>query len=106
MRSTSNNGHARHADPIDLLTRDIAAIKRDIGQLIGEQAGNVRWKARETAGRLQDEARHAAEQAKEQYDMAHQSLSKTTAERPVTTIVVALAAGAVLGKLAGWMLRR
>lgn len=105
---TSNNGHARRvaADPIDVLTRDIAAIKRDITQLIGEGAGNVKYRAREAASRVQDEAVHVAEQAKEQYDVAHEALAKNTAARPVTTIIVALAAGAVIGKLAGWMMRR
>jgi hypothetical protein len=38
--------------------------------------------------------------------MAHRQLSRTAAERPLTTIAVAAVAGIVSAKVLGWMLRR
>jgi ElaB/YqjD/DUF883 family membrane-anchored ribosome-binding protein len=105
----SANGRARAraaADPVSMLSSDIAAIRRDITNLVGAGTATVSAKARETAEHLGDEAKRLAGQAKEQYDVAHEHLSETAAKRPVTTIVVSMAAGMVVGKLLSWALRR
>lgn len=106
MRNASNNGHSRHADPVDTLARDVAALKRDIGQLLGDGAGNVKSRVREAVNRLGDEAQVVADKAVDQYELAHDSLAKTASAKPITTIMVAMAAGAVTAKLLGWAMRR
>ncbi|HLO41470.1 MAG TPA: hypothetical protein VK176_10635 [Phycisphaerales bacterium] len=109
MRQISSNGRARGratADPVSNLTSDIAAIRRDISNLIGTGAGTVSAKARETAAHLGEEAKRLAGDAKERYDVAHEQLAEATARRPVTTIVVSMAAGMVVGKMLSWALRR
>ncbi len=109
MRQISSNGRAtakKSADPVAVLTSDIAAIKRDISHLIGAGAGAVTGKARETMSRLGEEAQELAGQAKERYEEAHETLAKTAAARPVATIAVSVAAGMILGKVLGMMMRR
>lgn len=107
MRHTnSDRAQARKGDPVTTLSSDIAAIRRDISHLIGNGADNVSARAKETVSRLTEEARHVADQAREQYDVAHEKLSETAASRPVTTILVSMAAGMVIGKLLGWAMRR
>lgn len=109
MRNISTNGHARtrgKADPVSMLSSDIAAIRRDISNLVGAGTATVSAKARETAEHLGEEAKRLAGQAKEQYDVAHEHLAETAAKRPVTTIVVSMAAGMVVGKMLSWALRR
>lgn len=105
MRNTNSRHYGRNESPISTLSSDIAAIRRDIASILGAGASHMSDKARETVSRLGDEARHVAEQAREQYDAAHETLSEVTAKRPVTTIVVSMAAGIVVGKLIGMALR-
>lgn len=97
MRSASNNGNhrGRTLDPIDALHNDIAALRRDFTALIGGRMGAVSERTREMVD-------HTRERA----DEAHQALSKRAGERPLTTILLAAAAGAVASRVAVWMLKR
>jgi ElaB/YqjD/DUF883 family membrane-anchored ribosome-binding protein len=109
MRHASNNDRhhsKRNSDPIATLSGDIAAIKRDIGQLIGAGADNVATRAKEAVSRMGETASNLADRAGEQYEVAHEKLSETTAKRPVTTILVSMAAGMVVGKLLSWAMHR
>lgn len=106
MAVSHNGRRIKHEDPVAMLNADIAAIKRDVGHLIGVGAGNVSGKAKQAMNKLTDEAKAMACDAKERLDSAHTQLSETTARRPLTTIAVSMAAGAVAFKLLGWALRR
>ncbi len=107
MRHSNNDrGTTKKSDPISMLTGDIAAIKRDVAQLIGHGAGNVSARARQAVSDLSDHAKDVAQQTRERYDEAHESLSQIAASRPVTTIAVSLLAGMVMGKALSWAFRR
>ncbi|MCC6425460.1 MAG: hypothetical protein IT435_01435 [Phycisphaerales bacterium] len=103
MRTSHNGRHStkRTSDPIATLGGDIAAIKRDIGMLIGVGAGNVASRAREAVSRMGESAGEFKDRAAEQYEAAHEKLSASAAKRPVTTILVSMAAGLVVGKVSG-----
>ncbi len=96
MRSSNNGSHrGRTADPIDALHDDIAALRRDFGALINGRMGAVSEKTRELV-----------DQTRERADDAHKALAKRASERPISTILMAAAAGAVASRLAIWMLKR
>lgn len=90
-----NNGRVRKADPMRMLAGDIAAIKRDMGDLIEHGAESATARARETAA-----------MARERLEGAHSILSRNAAERPVATIAMSMVAGAAAVKLLGWAMRR
>lgn len=92
---TSGNSHTRHADPLDLLRRDIAAIKHDLSVLVNRRLSAASDRTRE----LLDESKHRAM-------TVHKQLAKAVSQRPITTIAVASVVGMVGAKILGFMLRR
>lgn len=106
MAVSHNGRRIKHEDPVAMISADMAAIKRDVAHLIGVGAGNVSGRAKEAVNKLTDEAKTLACEAKERLDSAHTQLAESTARRPLTTIAVSMAAGAVAFKLLGWALRR
>lgn len=92
---TVNNGRLRRSDPVRNLAGDIAAIRKDVGHLIGTGAESATARARETAAM----ARH-------QIEDAHSLLARNAGRRPVATIAVSMVAGMAAVKLLGWALRR
>lgn len=92
---TVNNGRLKKSDPVRTLADDIAAIRRDVGHLIGAGAETASVRAKETAAL-----------ARERLEGAHTVLARSAARRPVATIAVSMAAGMAAVKLLGWALRR
>lgn len=92
---TASNGRMRRTDPVRMLADDIAAIKRDVGELISVGAASTSVRAKETA-----------KLARKQLAGAHTALGESAGRRPLTTIAVSMAAGLVAARLVGWALRR
>ncbi|MCC6678564.1 MAG: hypothetical protein IT436_15630 [Phycisphaerales bacterium] len=82
-------------DPVRVLAGDVAAIKRDIGNLISAGAESTTAKAKETAA-----------MARQQIEDARSALGRSAARRPVATIAVSMVAGMAAAKLLGWAMRR
>jgi hypothetical protein len=89
---TSKNGTA---EPVDALIADVAAIKRDLTNLISQRVDAVSGRTRELVDETAERAR-----------AVHERIGETAHARPLTTILVAALAGAVGVKLVGWMFRR
>jgi ElaB/YqjD/DUF883 family membrane-anchored ribosome-binding protein len=97
---------ARTADPMDMLRHDIAAIRDDLAALVSGRLGAVSDRTRETIGRAGENVRDAASHAVKRAHAMHESLGETASNRPLTTIMLAAAAGVIFVKFAGWFARR
>jgi len=93
-------------DPVDLLRSDIAAIRRDLGRLVSGRLGAFAASTRESLGRAGETMRETADQVRERAGEMHEKLRESAAARPLTTIALSVAAGAVLVKVLGWMRHR
>lgn len=100
----SRNG-TRTIDPMDALRSDIAAIRDDLMALASGRLNSMSESARDRISQAGETAKEFAGQAKEQVGLAHQRLSDAAARRPLTTIILAVAAGAAFVKFAGWCRR-
>lgn len=85
----------RHANPMDLVHEDIAAIKRDLAAVVDGRLSS-----------LGDRTKEVVSQAKDGAIAKHRQLGKFAGTRPITTIVFATAAGAAAATLVGWLGRR
>lgn len=97
MRNNTNS-HTKSrtaVEPVDALMNDVAAIKRDLGNLLAQRVEAVSDRTREVMD-------HTVESAKAVRDR----VGETASARPFTTMLVAAAAGAVGIKVLGWMFRR
>jgi hypothetical protein len=95
MRTFANGSHSRHADPVESLRRDLGAIKRDVSSLVGGG-----W------GAASDRTKELLDQTRERAGEVHKKLGEAAAARPLTTIALAAAGGAIGAKIVGLMLRR
>lgn len=100
----SNNGRLI-ADPIDTLRDDILAIKRDLASLLGTGVDAVTDRAIEVAEHAGESIKERAARTRQQAFAAHQRLAKVAGARPIATIALAAAAGAIAANLVGRMLR-
>lgn len=94
---TANNGRSRgrSGDPIDHLTNDIAALRKDFADLVNDRISAAGDRAKEISQR----ARHTVEAAEER-------LTRETSEHPVRSLLIAAAIGAVGVKVGAWLLKR
>jgi len=108
---TSINGRAkaldpRNADPIELLRHDLSALRRDVGRMLGGSLDSAAVRTRDAVDAAKERVAELAEQGREKADEAHVKLAETAGSRPITTILVSVAAGMVIGKLLGAFARR
>jgi ElaB/YqjD/DUF883 family membrane-anchored ribosome-binding protein len=99
MKTSTNSRLAETDDPIESLKEDFAALRRDFAALVTESAS-------ERMSQATDAVKGVVKQTSKQASAVHKKLSKTAGERPVTTILVAAAVGAIGAKALWWMLRR
>lgn len=103
MKAMNNGTRNRSKDSIDVLRGDIAAIKSDIASLVEERLERLGAHARDTMTAASDGVHSAARFASDRAGTAHKQLRKTAGTRPLTTIAVAAAAGALGAGILGWM---
>ncbi len=108
---SSTNGRAkaldpRTADPLDLLRQDLSSLKRDMASLLGGGIDSAAGHTRHAVDSAKETIAELAEQGRERADEAHLKLGETAGARPITTILIAMAAGAVLAKALGVWSRR
>lgn len=93
------------ADHIEALRADLEALRRDVKGLVSNGLHRAGDAAHGTIDDAIAKAKHVNEVAMERGREAHELLAEAVAERPLTTIAVAAAAGFLAGKLAGWVHR-
>ncbi|GEM_PF-3822514 len=103
MTTPSMDGDVR--DSMDALRSDVAALKADLKNLgrhgaaeVSRSTSNLLNSASQSAHKLTDEAKAKAE-------LAQQRVGEFASERPLTTIILALLAGAIIGKIITWSSR-
>jgi hypothetical protein len=106
MKATRDSTGGRMADPMEALRDDIAVIRKDISSLVNRRVGAVGDAVLGTLHGAGESARHLAARSKQAAGAAHERLSEAAGSRPLTTIVVAAAAGIIGAKALGWMWRR
>lgn len=99
MKTTTHSRVAHSDDPIEALKEDFASLRRDFTALVSESAT-------EKMDQASQALKGVVKQTSKQAGAVHKQLSKTAAERPVATILVAAAVGAIGVKALSWMLRR
>lgn len=99
-----NNGRLT-LDPVDALRADLSSIKRDLASLVGSGVDSVTERTTEAFTNASDAIKETMEHAQTTAAAAHRKLGKVTGARPIATIAIAAAAGAIAVKLLGRMLR-
>jgi len=91
---------------LDDLKRDLANLRNDMGELVGtltsmgKQSANVAWeKAQDQLNTRLRQLNDTYESMRAQSGRAAESVQQTIEERPVTSVLVALGVGFVLGKI-------
>lgn len=91
---------------LDALKGDLDAIRSDLGDLLKAVRSEGRGRAAHTAGKVQEEAMRRFEQLRDVFDnakgasqKAYYKAQRKVEERPMVSIVAALAIGMVLGRL-------
>lgn len=87
---------------------DLTSLHKDVKALLGALGSEKETTMREFKDRLAEQARDKAEQLRRSVERAARYCSKTgehvrrsMGHRPVTSVLIALAAGAVIGRLLG-----
>jgi ElaB/YqjD/DUF883 family membrane-anchored ribosome-binding protein len=87
---------------------DLSSLHRDVKALLSAVGTQKDTEMRDFKDRLADEARFRAEQIRRRLERAARYCGKATegarrgmSQRPVTSVLIALAAGSVLGRLLG-----
>lgn len=106
MRNVTTNGRAKKAAHTHGLADDIAAVKRDVRNLVGTGTEAVVGRARGAAARVGEEGRSMADEARKRLDTAHTAIANRASQKPLTTIALSMAAGAVVAQMLSWAVRR
>jgi len=98
MKASVNGRRGREEDPVEVLRADLAALRKDLGDVTSSGVN----KAKELIQGATDGISGMAESAKETAGESHKKLSDFAGSRPLTTIALAMVAGAIGTKLIGW----
>lgn len=89
-----------------MLRADLEALRRDFSAVTSNGIGRATEYTKDTIGEVASTIAEAAETAKERAVESHRRLSEIAAERPLTTIALAIAGGAIALKVMGFFHRR
>jgi ElaB/YqjD/DUF883 family membrane-anchored ribosome-binding protein len=103
MKAMHNGTRTRSKDSLDVLRGDIAAIRSDIASLVEERLERIGTRARDTISAASDGVHTATKFATDRAESAHKQLRSAAGSRPLTTIAIAAAAGAMGATILGWM---
>lgn len=86
-------------DDLNALRSDIASLAATVKELMVSKARDAGAAAGENLDELRDRVEQLAEQAKERGRAASEKLQRQVEERPLTSLLVAFAAGLVISRL-------
>ncbi len=98
MSRTHTTESPDHASLSDVKT-DVAALKADVADLIAGLARDGRDNTAEAMHAAGEKIGDVAGRARESAKHAHEGLSDTVSERPITYLALAFGAGAIAAKL-------
>lgn len=101
-----SNSRVSTADAIDVLRDDIVALKKDLASLVTGRLNGLSDATHDAVARAGESVKEIAENTQEKAKAMHKSLGRAAAERPLTTVALAVAAGAIGVKLLGWLSRK
>jgi ElaB/YqjD/DUF883 family membrane-anchored ribosome-binding protein len=97
------SGAAREKSDIEAIADDVAALKRDLAALMahvrGGAAEGVVGAARQATAQLGDEAKEFYARLAAEGERTAQTISQHIDEQPLTSVLVAFAAGFLAGRL-------
>ncbi len=102
MKPSVNGRRGREEDPVEVLRSDLAALRRDLSDVTSSGVN----KAKEIIHGATDSISGMAESAKETAGESHKKLGEFAGTRPLTTIALAMVAGAVGAKILSWRYNR
>lgn len=102
MKQVQNGRRTREEDPVETLRADLAALRRDLSEVTSSGVS----KARDAISSATDGLAELADGAKGKAVESHKALGMFAGSRPLTTIALAMVAGAVGSKLIGWRSHR
>lgn len=106
MKHSMNSRRGREIDPVEMLRADLEALRRDFSAVTSNGIGRASDYTRETIGEVASSIADAAETAKVRAVETHRKLSEVASERPLTTIALAIAGGAIAIKVLGFFNKR
>jgi ElaB/YqjD/DUF883 family membrane-anchored ribosome-binding protein len=98
---TTHNGRRTSRDPVQALRRDIDSLRQDVAAIVSGRMDAIGDRARDTWNSAAESVHDAADQARTRAIAAHKQFSKTVATRPVRSVAIAFAAGALGAMLVG-----
>ena len=97
--STTSTSHATKAE-LSAVSDDLASLREDIALLTKHLAKDAKNAASEQLDRLNDAAHNAAGAVKHSVEDAHEGLNARIRAKPISSVLIAAAAGAVIAKVA------
>jgi len=94
MRST-HNGRRTSRDPVEALRRDIAGLREDMAAIVKGRLDAFGERARDTWNSAADSVHDVADHARDRAVQAQKQFSKGVATRPLRSVALAFAAGAL-----------
>lgn len=94
MKAAHNNGR-KTQDPMDVLRRDIACLKDDVATIVNGRLSDIGNRARDTWNSGVETVQDAAGQARDRAMAAQKQLANNVKARPMRSVAIAFAAGAV-----------
>jgi ElaB/YqjD/DUF883 family membrane-anchored ribosome-binding protein len=93
-------GAAKEKTDLDAVADDVAALKRDLAALMAHLRGNGSASAaRQATAQLGDEAKELYARLAAEGERTAQAISRHVDEQPLTSVVIAFAAGFLAGRL-------
>ncbi|MDX2115846.1 MAG: hypothetical protein SFZ24_09560 [Planctomycetota bacterium] len=96
---TMNRRVREEFEGLDTVRSDIAALRTDVAKFLSDLRTTGSKKLDEGASIAAEKLSEAADLSKEKLDDARDKVSDMIAHRPLTSVLVAAAAGAVLARL-------
>jgi ElaB/YqjD/DUF883 family membrane-anchored ribosome-binding protein len=94
------SGAAKEKTDLDAIADDVAALKRDLAALITHVRGNgSAGAAHQAAGQIGEEAKELYARLAAEGERTAQAISRHVDEQPLTSVLIAFAAGFLAGRL-------
>lgn len=90
---------AELGNEIKALRADLTALMATVGDFVGQQAAHATESARETVDHVAESLKSTAGEARRRGEMAANEVEDMIAARPLTSVLIALGAGYIIGKL-------
>jgi len=93
-------GAAKEKTDLDAIAGDVAALKRDLTALMAHMRGDgIAGAARQATAQLGEEAREFYAKLAAEGERTAQTISRHVDEQPLTSVLLAFAAGFLAGRL-------